>query len=846
MNKIQSYISPTVIESIRTEINESGGREVFFCGYIDENGIVTDVDVLARGNELSVPAIIDFLSPQNVVIHNHPSGKLEPSNADINIASYLGNMGIGVYIVNNNVSDIYVIVEKHKEKEKKLLDPEELADILRPGEIVSKKLHNYEHREGQIEMLKSIVDGFNNNKIMIIEAGTGIGKTLAYLIPAIYWSLYNEERCVVSTNTINLQEQIINKDIPFLQEILDVDFKAVLIKGRSNYLCIRKLEAEEREMPTLIIPEEKEELKFLLDWARKTSTGDKSELKVPPKLETWERLCCEGDTCLRAKCIYYENCFLVKSRRMASVSNILIINHYLLFADLYVRSKSGMFSDIAVLPPYQRIIIDEAHHTEDVATDYFGLEVSRGGIIKLLGRIYSEKATGESKGLLSILRTKLILKNRGNLKSKISPLISEIEEKIIPQKKELTSLNDDTFLLVSSLIPGESSNGKSSESRKLRIKDNVKKTEIWKNKLIPSIYTFQKSLQVFSKNLKELKKSIESLSPAVYKEFEDRIIELQALSGRIDELREKLQDIFISDQSDRVKWIETEELTYGKRIAVFSIPLNISSELEETLFKHFKTVLLTSATLTVDKKFEFMKNRIGLSKISPYRYSESIFYSPFDYPRQVMIGIPVTIPNPDSEDFVENINKIIFRSISLSEGRAFVLFTSYKMLNETFEKLQEPLQKNLNIVSLKQGDFSRSYLLDYFRKDITSVLFATDSFWEGVDVEGSSLESIIIVKLPFRVPTDPIIEARTEDIEMKGGNSFLEYSIPLAVIKFKQGFGRLIRRKTDRGFILILDKRIVEKSYGKIFLDSLPQCKVTTGTIDDVFKDLKNFYKIRK
>ncbi len=839
MNKIKSYITESAAESIRTEIENSNGNEIFFCGYTDENGIVTDVNVLARGNEFSVPAVIDFLSHDNIVIHNHPSGTLEPSFDDINIASYLGNQGIGVYIINNDVTDIYVVIEKYQEEKKKKLDPEMLLNILKPGKEVSKQLNNYEFRRGQLKMTENIIDGFNKNKIEIIEAGTGIGKTLAYLIPAVYWSIENEEKCVISTNTINLQEQIINKDIPFLQKVLDVQFKASLIKGRNNYICLRKVETEEREMPTLLVPEEKEELKILIDWAMETASGDKSELTFVPNFETWEKLCCESDTCIRMKCKYYEKCFLLKSRREAATSNLLIINHHLLFADLYIRSKLGQFSDVAVLPPYSRIIIDEAHHTEEVATDYFSLEVSRGGIIRNLGRVYSERKTGESKGLLSTLRTKLILKNKGILKKDISKIISKIEEVLIPQKNELSSQTEDIFFLISKLV----NNNAFSENKKRRIKEDVKNSAIWKEKIIPEIYTFYKSLKTFSKDLKKLKESLEQLPGELHDEFEDRMIELKARQGRIEDLIDRIKKIFISDEPDRVKWIETEKLTYTDRIAVISAPLNISSDLKTTLYKHFKTIILTSATLTVNNSFEFLKSRIGLNREAPNRYCELIIPSSFDFQKQAMIGIPLDLPLPDESGFIENANKIIYRSLSLSKGRAFILFTSYKMLNDSHQKLEEPLVKNLNIVSLKQGDYARTRLLDHFRKDISSVLFGTSSFWEGVDVEGSSLESIIIVKLPFRVPTEPIIEARTEDIEKKGGNSFTEYSLPLAVIKFKQGFGRLIRRKTDRGFILILDKRVIEKFYGKFFLNSLPRCKTVSGTTNNVFKELNKFYK---
>ncbi len=839
MKEIQTYISDSAAEYMRKEIREADGKEVFFCGYTDENSVINNVNVLARGNEFSVPAVIDFLSPENIVIHNHPSGALEPSFDDINIASYLGNRGIGVYIVNNEVSDIYVVVEKYQEEKKNLLEKEKLLKILQSGGEVSKKLKNYELRKGQLQMMEDIINGFNKNKIRIIEAGTGIGKTLAYLIPAIYWSLENKEICIVSTNTINLQEQIINKDIPFLQEVLDVEFKASLIKGRNNYICLRKVETEEREIPALFL-EGKEELKLIIDWARQTADGDKSGLTFIPAPETWEKVCCEADTCIKMKCRYFENCFLLKARRKAAASNLLIINHHLLFADLYIRSKSGQFSDIAVLPPYSRIIIDEAHHTEEVATNYFRLEVSRGGIIRTLGRIYSVRKTGESKGLLSILRTKLIVKNKGRIKTEISPIILNIEEVLIPQKNELTSQAEDIFKSISMLAHNIDDN--SFENKKLRIKENIKNSKLWKEKIIPEIFDFQKNLKSFSKNLKNLKESIKSLPYEVYKEFEDRLIELNSKIGRIKELIERLQEIFHTDKSDRVKWIETEKLTYYERIAVISAPLNISSELVPVLFEHFKTIVLTSATLAVNRKFDFFKKRIGLSEISHDKYSESIISSSFDYQTQVIVGIPNDLPLPKDRDFNVNINKLIYRSVSLSKGRAFILFTSYKLLNDSYQKLEESLLKNLNITALKQGNSSRSYLIDNFRRDISSVLFGTDSFWEGVDVEGSSLESIIIVKLPFRVPSDPIIEAVTEDIEKKGGNSFNEYSLPLAVIKFKQGFGRLIRRKTDHGFILILDKRIIEKYYGKIFLNSLPKCRIVSGTSDDIFCELNEFY----
>lgn len=860
-------LKDTIARAMQEVIAESGENEVFFIGFPDDTGEITDFRVAARGNKHAVPAITNLLRPGDVVIHNHPSGELVPSDADLDVASRLGNMGIGVYITDNTVRSFYAVVEPQQKPKYIPLQVPVLRKILSPDGPIAQKLSNYEYRDGQIKMLDAIVTGFNEDKIVTVEAGTGTGKTLAYLIPAIYWALHNKERCVVSTNTINLQEQIIKKDVPFLKNVISDRFTAVLVKGRNNYLCLRKTEFEAREIGInwgSFSPEKEsdaapvehirktmslslgntvrdtEELAQIVRWAQGTPDGSLSDLSFQPQATVWERVQCEADTCTRMKCRYFEKCFLVRARREAASANLIVVNHHLLCADLSLRSETNSYSDLAILPPYHRIIIDEAHHFEEVATEYFGLGISRGGVSRMLSRIYSEKTRGESSGLLSVVRTKLILKNKGRLKSILSPLVQRIEETLIPAKNNLDSLNNELFEYLRMIIPPES--GRENSERKLRLTPPVISQKQWSGEIIPRVNQIKRDLQQFIHALKEFRDEIYDLPAAVAEELEDVLVNLTAQIGRFDSIVETLHQIFSVDDEEQVKWIEIQERLRGTSISVYSAPLQVSEILEKALFQSFKTVVLTSATLAVGGDFKYLHHRLGIESLPPERRVEHIVLSPFDYPNQVIIGIPLDLPDPNERGFQEQVDDFLGRALLLSGGKAFVLYTSYKMLNQSYQKLEEPL-KSVGILPLKQGTDTRTRLLDTFRRDISSVLFATDSFWEGVDVEGEALEVVIIVKLPFRVPTEPIIEARVEDIERKGGNAFYEYTVPQAVIKFKQGFGRLIRRKTDKGFVLILDKRVRSKPYGQIFLKSLPECCMVMGERTTVLEEVEKFFK---
>ena len=584
---------------------------------------------------------------------------------------------------------------------------------------------------------------------------------------------------------------------------------------------------------------ETEEIRHLVEWAHSTVDGSLSELSFQPVQGAWERVRCEVDTCTRMKCHFYDRCFLVSARREAAHANVLIVNHHLLCADLSLRAEINSYGDIAILPPYHRIIIDEIHRFEEVATEYFGMRITKGGLARILGKIYYEKRPGESKGVLSILRSKLIIRNKGKLKNEITPLLSSIEERLIPAKAEMLELSDELFENIRKLIPENPVSA--NFEQKLRITPGIMAKEQWSDTIIQRVHRAIRGLQKIAAEMEKLWEGIIDLPEDIKKELDDAVINLSAQIMRLKGIAETLHQIFFIEAPDRVKWIEAREFGRGVSIAVHSAPLEVAPEMGKALLAPFKTIIMTSATIATGPDFAYLHHRLGVDALPAHRRDERIVPSPFDFSSQVRIAVPLDLPGPNESRFQEEVDDFLSRALVLSGGRAFVLYTAYRMLNTSFQNLEEPL-KAAGILALKQGDGSRSQLLDTFRRDISSVLFGTDSFWEGVDVEGSALEVVVIIKLPFRVPTEPIVEARVEDIERKGGNAFYEYTVPQAIIRFKQGFGRLIRRRTDRGLVLILDKRVHSKSYGRLFLNSLPSCNSTIGDRNQVLGVIREFF----
>lgn len=839
MKDITNYIAPDVCEAMRQEIADAGGNEVFFLGYVDDDLRVHAVQAVARGNEGAVPAVMGPAQDADVVIHNHPSGGLKPSDADLAIAARLDDFSVAFYIVNNRVDDLYVVVEPFAKSDLAPIDATKIAALLAPDGPIAEQLIEYESRPQQIEMIEAVAQAFNGDLVSTIEAGTGTGKTLAYLLPAVYWAKQNRERVVVSTNTINLQEQLVKKDIPLLHKALPIKFEAVLVKGRSNYVCLRKVEEVTSEFELQTEEEEREELQALIAWARTSNDGSKADLAVMPKNDVWEKIAAESDTCTHSKCAHFRDCFVNKARRQAAKADVLVVNHHLLFADLAIRHQTGSIQDAAVLPPYRRIIFDEAHHIEDVATNYFGSQVTRAGILRILSRLHRRQKALE-KGHLHTLRFRILKQQKYLPQDVVEKLTMKINVSLAPGVDQLVDgtheIMDRLFDVIVAHTPNEGDG-----ERKIRLLPDAVEA-LFAGGLAPAFREYIQTLKLFAGDLCELVNAARRLKDYTQDDWAALTIEISAQAERLAAAADVLQQIIFEQDEENIRWIEARTSRWGRPIVRFQMsPLQVRAMMKEAVFDSYKTVVMTSATLTVEKSFDFLAARVGLDLLPSERRTELILPAPFDYQRQVILAVPLDLPDPRHPTFASELGKAIFKAVNITDGRAFVLFTSYGLLNIIYNQLKESLNL-IGIRALKQGVENRHELLKTFRRDKTSVLFGTDSFWEGVDVQGDALENVIITKLPFQVPSEPVVQARYEAIEAAGGNAFMDYAVPLAVLKFKQGFGRLIRRKTDRGCVISFDKRVIEKAYGKRFIRSLPECRTVIGTSEEVFAELKGFF----
>jgi ATP-dependent DNA helicase DinG len=649
----------------------------------------------------------------------------------------------------------------------KMIAHNELDQILGPGGVIATSHPLYEHRPGQIKMAGAVMAAIGNNRHLCVEAGTGTGKTLAYLLPVIF----SNKRVVISTATKNLQEQLFSKDVPFLEKALGRKLSVCYMKGRSNYLCWNKLE-EIEGAAYLFSPHDPHYLGQIKKWAQRTSTGDRAELAdLPDDLLLWHHLDARRETCTGQKCRNFDACFITRVRQKALESDIIIVNHHLFFADLALRQ--GDFA--SVLPDYSIIVFDEAHEIEDVATQYFGMMVSNYRVEELIRDI--ERAlveTGSSSAFLSGQIAKF----------------AEHSKQFFAQFQN----REGRYVLQQS----GSGNG---FCRGMNGPDNLDEC--------------YQSLRI---QLDVIRSSIVSLPV--------QSDSLEALARRCFEFKGELAEILESESREHVYWCEIR----GRGVFLWASPINISSLLNKKLFSCVDSVILTSATLSTGGNFLFAKSRLGFEDAD-----ELIVPSHFDFAHQAILYVPQNIPEPREQGWVSQACSEIETLLDASEGRAFLLFTSYNQMEQVYQSLKNRLRYPM----LVQGQKSKSGLLESFRSTPNAVLFATSSFWQGVDVQGEQLSCVVIDKLPFSVPSDPVVAARISQINESGGNAFYDYQVPTATILLKQGLGRLIRSKTDRGILAILDKRILTKSYGRMFLKSLPPAPLTHNA-SQVSNFLKN------
>ncbi|MFO8065037.1 MAG: helicase C-terminal domain-containing protein, partial [Spirochaetia bacterium] len=746
----------------------------------------------------------------HVIVHNHPGGRLSPSRADLDVASNLAAQGIGSFIVDNEVDELYVIVEPFVGEETEPIEEEELAALLDEQGGLSRFHRDFEPRTSQIDMLRSVVGAFNDDRLCVTEAGTGVGKSLAYLIPAFRWAEQNDERVVISTATINLQQQVLEKDIPLVKKLLAGDVHAVLVKGRGNYLCLNRLDEAVEEESTLF-SEPSEELSAVREWSRTTATGSKTDLPFYPSEELWSRVNSDPDSCSGLRCRNREGCFIMKARREAAKARVLVVNHHLLFSDLALRLRGLGFHNTAILPPFQRLIFDEAHTLEDSATSYFSESFSRLSVLKYMNRLVRERR-GRRLGLLPRLES--LGCSREELGEALGLVRSAKEQADVVNELAVGQLRGQSTLWVRDVPPDELSEETSAALRELQ------------SRLLALVEKVEKAVNDLDEDTQE--------DPLVY----DVRLTLRRLQD-ISSLSEGIRAPEL--HPERVYWLERRSLAGGAPLVRFvSTPVDITDVMQEAVYTPYKTVVFTSATLSVNGSFSFWERRVGLDAVEAERRDGHIFPSPFDYEGRVLLGIPEDAPLPDSRDYQSFLSRFVTEALTLSEGRALVLFTSYEMLRATYEAVKPSLNEQ-GITAFRQGDDERSRLLAGFNTDTASVLFATQSFWQGVDSPGETLTLLILCKLPFRVPTHPVQLARMEAIRREDGNPFRDLSLPDAVMRLKQGFGRLMRHRQDRGVVLIPDARLVKKSYGSLFLNSLPPTARSVKEAARVVQDMEVF-----
>ena len=687
-----------------------------------------------------------------------------------------------------------------------LLNVEEVADIFREGGALQQAHPGYEDRPEQVRMAQGVCEAFNNNQFVMIEAGTGVGKSLAYLVPAIFWSRLNNEKIVVSTNTKNLQEQLFNNDIPLLTRSLDVAFNAALIKGRANYLCVRKFLYTLREAERELTLEERVGLLPVVVWFPETDTGDVAEntgFLAGRSGDLWPRVSTRMDECIGVGCRYSGSCFVRLARARSLASDIVVANHSVVFSEMGLES--------VVLPPHKRIIFDEAHNIERVATEHFARQATPRRLARVMRRLNQARRDGAGQGLLASLRFQ-ISRAGDNVSASAADGLNRQIEPVLRTMESVTQYTEDLAAAVRQLPAG------TFESR-LRYKAEGLPRG-WED-VKGAAAKLREGIDTLMRQVEALKTAIMGLGAGL-PESDNLLGEFASVCVALGEFADGLQFCIDGSDANYVYWAEVAPMGRGDH-GLFAAPLDIREVMRANVYDQMNTVVFSSATLTVDRRFDFMRARLGLDGLPEDCVYELDVGTSFDFRTQALLGVINFLPDPrDAQEFTRQFCATVIDVLRATRGRSLVLFTSHRMLRESQPVIKQALEPN-GIQVLAQGiDGERSTLTRIFRENVTSVLLGTQSFWEGVDVVGEALSCLILAKLPFQVHTDPIVEARCELIDAQGGNAFYEYTVPTAVIRLKQGFGRLIRTREDRGVVLIADRRLVTKSYGRPFIRSLP------------------------
>ena len=820
------HLTPAAAGVLRHEIAKAKGNEVCFVAAVAENGGVKRPRAVARGHRSAVVAAVREAEWGSLVIHNHPSGELDPSDADLQVAAELYAQGLGLAICDNEAAELYVVVDPPRANPLEPLEPGSVRAVLAPGGAVASAHRAYEDRPTQRDMAASAAGAYNDGGVLVAEAGTGTGKSIAYLIPAVQWAVRNRERTIVSTNTINLQEQLVTKDLPFLRSALDLPFRYALVKGRRNYISIRRARLAMETAAALLEGAQAKELEALESWLESTEDGSLQDLPFEPSPEVWDEVESDGDVCLRSRCPHFEDCFYQKARRSAAGADVLVVNHHLLFSDLAVRRTQGNYTAPAVLPPYRRVVLDEAHNMEDAATSHLGVAVSRRGLFRLLGRV-----DRRGRGVLRGVEERLKLLEPGRI---LKEGLSRIERELRPDVANARQRAAELFSRREAVV-GRSAAGV------LRRGEGFQEDEGWQGVVSPALEDLLIVLDRLARGLDGIREAVLTDRRATER-LEEQLVEVNALAGRIRSQADGLRLALVPGEEtvSLVRWLERRGggRAQEPNVVTCAAPIELGDVLREALWEPVDTAVLTSATLSTRDGFGFVTGRLGLDRA--VRVREESYPSPFDFEEQTLVAIPTDVPRPGAAHDAATATAIA-ELAGCSDGGIFGLFTSYRSLRRVADGLRRagvdgrwPL--------FVQGEAPRGALVRRFAENGRGILLGVASFWEGVDVPGDPLRGLVIAKLPFRVPSEPLTAARMEALERDGGNGFFQYMLPHAALRLKQGFGRLIRATTDRGAVVLMDPRVLEKSYGRYFLDSLPPAPVRTGPWASLRDELAAFY----
>lgn len=740
--------------------------------------------------------------------------------------------------------------ETEEKADAPVLDLAKVLAIVQLGGALAQHFPRFQPRAGQQSMMSSVLHAYETGALALIEAGTGIGKSIAYLIPAILWAVTTGERTVISTHTIPLQEQLISKDVPLLLKALGLEMQVSLVKGMNQYICLRKWSDVQDQIPTLP-PQEAEELLKIEPWVDELYVeGQKRSGTLPilPSPGTWERISADRETCIGRACSEYAHCPFVKERLQAQKAQMLIVNHHMLFSDLSMRSSDDPLEDGGLLPAYSRLILDEAHHIEDVARDHFAMELSQQEIFRLLSRL-----SGDQHGRLAQLRNALSqwsVKQKGEFSSIIATLHNRLHVDIPAHHHDVREALTRCCLALEQYMQRHQENDAASDDKRgemrLRVLSQQLLLPVWTEQIFPAMKQAMEAICGFCATIEGVLKDCRTLDNP---EFDERTkglrYEIKEYLGRLNHTSGILQTMQKSfDEDEYVRYLYKTRGTTRGDIGIVQAPLDMVQVLRERLFKPMRTVVMCSATLTTDGHFAFLRGKLGLTQehIGSRPLLEERQLSPFAYATQALFAIPSDLPEPGSPDFLTAAVEAIWHALEASYGNALVLFTSYKMLLAAYSALKERCEAR-RFPLLRQGQSSRSALLEALRQDDHSILFATYSFWEGVDVVGEALRCVMIVKLPFPVPSEPLFQAQSERLHKQGKNPFMELSLPTAMMRFTQGFGRLIRNQRDRGVVLCLDTRLKTRGYGERFLSSLPRCRQVIEPCNAVWEAMRTFYR---